>query len=166
MIPANKRIASTFRTSSQLMARPCSICSSGSPPCPESQPWSFHLPTRPSLIALCYFSAVISFSLSPSFCFRYRGLWPQGLFTCCSCLSASLSPHLHCHVLKQAFTECLVFAHPSLPIFLPYLDFLHLTCHLLTLQAFDWFNLFRPLTAGMSTLCGQSFSLLCSLLYP
>ena len=74
------------RASSQFMMPLCSICPTGSLPCSEKQPTSFHSPTRPSLITPCYSSGLISFSFSHSLHSRHTGLRLQGLCTRCSYL--------------------------------------------------------------------------------
>lgn len=56
----NVTTASISVTLNQFMMHLCSIWPSGSPPCSEKQPQSFHLPTRPSLITPRFFSGFIS----------------------------------------------------------------------------------------------------------
>lgn len=137
MIPTKILIAPSFETLRQHRMHLCSICSAGSLPSSEKQPQFFYLPTRPSLIIPCYFSHLISVSLSHSLCSRWTGLLSQSFCICCCCLSVCFLPSPQPPRSQWGLPWPPGFALPLLPIFLPYFVFLHLTCHPLILQVFD-----------------------------
>lgn len=143
MIPNKIPIDSIFGTLSQLIMHLCSVCSIGFPPQPDKQPRSFHLPARPSLIASCYFSDLISFSLLYS---------APGILASYLRALARVAP-VSTQFIPSPQPPCSQWGLPwppgfglSLPISFPYFVFLHLIYHLLTLCIFDWLNLFISLS--------------------
>lgn len=133
----NVTTASISVTLNQFMMHLCSIWPSGSPPCSEKQPQSFHLPTRPSLITPRFFSGFIS----PSHFFIHSvpGKLASDLraFACTApTYLHGLFPHFNCHVFNEAAPTTWFCNLPT--SYLPSLSFLrHFICNPLTLFVFD-----------------------------